>query len=758
MSPTKFDIYASNTRGNENNTLYPFHFEINGVDDLKKALKFDHTCYSFKKNKRCKANLIKANADFYDCDNAPANKNEPDIPPDKWKSPADIDAMFPNVESYTVWSRNHMKEKNGRPARPKFHKYYPRRKPLTNAEELKAFNEAVQKYCPAFDNQALDAARFIYGVEKPIVEYVPGELTIDEFMEQRQKQVKIPKQVEIPKQAALPDKTKFRNVIPAGHRNSTLSSDAFSLLRLYGEDDGKAYTAYMQTADKCSPPLEDKELQTIWNSALKGYREKVITDPTYIAPQIFAAKPDDYSDVGQARVLVEQNGHIIRYNEATGWIAYDEKKWAESYLQAQRLSQELTDRQLEGAKQLLKNARSEEDAAIEEGDKEKERKAKMAVKAAMDYRNYVLGRRKTSRIAATLTEAEPMAEIAVTELDKDAFLLNTPEGTVDLRTGEIRSHDPLDFITKMTSVSPSNVGEEIWNEFLNRLTCGDQGLQEYHQIVAGMCAIGKVFVENLIIAYGSGGNGKSSFYNALSLVMGDYAGSLSAETLTVNCRKNKSPEYAELRGKRLIIAAELEEGMRLDTSIVKKLCSTDPIKAEKKFKAPFDFIPSHTTILYTNHLPKVGTNDSGTWDRLVVVPFNARFRGMDGQIYNYAEYLLENAGGAILSWIIEGARKFIKAGYHIEQPEAVRKAIEEYRQQNDWFHNFINERCEVGAFTEGSQEMYLDYRSYCDEVGEYKRSAAEFKNEMIKAGFKWHRTGKGAIYHGIHLISEFLQE
>ena len=128
---------------------------------------------------------------------------------------------------------------------------------------------------------------------------------------------------------------------------------------------------------------------------------------------------------------------------------------------------------------------------------------------------------------------------------------------------------------------------------MERVTVGDKSLERYLQEVAGMCAVGRVLRENLIIAYGEGGNGKSTLFNLLARVLGDYSGALSAETLTANCRKNKSPEYAELRGKRLIIAAELEEGMRLDTAIVKKLCSTDPILAEKKYKDPFSFTPCH---------------------------------------------------------------------------------------------------------------------------------------------------------------------
>ena len=113
----------------------------------------------------------------------------------------------------------------------------------------------------------------------------------------------------------------------------------------------------------------------------------------------------------------------------------------------------------------------------------------------------------------------------------------------------------------------------------------------------------------------------------MSRVLGTYSGAISADALTAGCRRNVKPEIAELKGKRLIIAAELEEGMRLSTSILKQLCSTDQIRGEKKFKDPFDFVPSHTVVLYTNHLPKVSASDDGTWRRLIVIPFHAKIEG-----------------------------------------------------------------------------------------------------------------------------------
>lgn len=130
----------------------------------------------------------------------------------------------------------------------------------------------------------------------------------------------------------------------------------------------------------------------------------------------------------------------------------------------------------------------------------------------------------------------------------------------------------------------------------------------------------------MIIAYGDGRNGKSTFWNSISRVLGTYSGSMSADALTVGCKRNVKPEMAELKGKRLIIAAELEEGMRLNTSVIKQLCSTDEISAEKKYKDPFRFIPSHTLVLYTNHLPRVGANDDGTWRRLVGFPLMPELR------------------------------------------------------------------------------------------------------------------------------------
>ena len=259
---------------------------------------------------------------------------------------------------------------------------------------------------------------------------------------------------------------------------------------------------------------------------------------------------------------------------------------------------------------------------------------------AITYYGFVMKHRDFKYIQSTVNAARTMVYIQITDLDKDGFLLNTPGLTIDLRKpiSEGYAPRPQDLITKQTSVTPSDEGMDLWLDAVDKFFCSDPELIEYVQKNVGLSAIGIVFNEALLISYGEGRNGKSCFWNTIAKVMGTYAGHISAETFTVGCRHNARPEMAELKGKRLVIAAELEDGTRLSTSMLKKLCSTDNIAAERKYKDPISFPPSHKISMFTNHLPRVGVTDSGTWRRLIVIPFNAKFEG-DSDIKNYSEYL-----------------------------------------------------------------------------------------------------------------------
>jgi phage/plasmid-associated DNA primase len=135
-------------------------------------------------------------------------------------------------------------------------------------------------------------------------------------------------------------------------------------------------------------------------------------------------------------------------------------------------------------------------------------------------------------------------------------------------------------------------------------------------------------------------------------------------------------------------------------------------------------------------LPKVGASDDGIWRRLIVIPFNAKIKG-SSDIKNFSEYLFDNAGESILAWIIEGAKKVIDAKYKIKPPTCVAKAIQEYKEQNDWFHHFLVDCLEVDpSFIESSSSLYTRYRNYCIQTNEYVRSTTDFYNALEKAGFK----------------------
>lgn len=300
--------------------------------------------------------------------------------------------------------------------------------------------------------------------------------------------------------------------------------------------------------------------------------------------------------------------------------------------------------------------------------------AYLAYLSAQAYKAFVMKRRDMKYVVSALQAAKPMLEISVSDLDKDGFLLNTPDGTYYLPDGleGKRDHSPEDYITKITAAAPGDKGEKLWLDSLDTIFCKDQELIDYVQQIVGMAAVGRVYMESLVIAYGEGRNGKSTFWNTIARVLGTYSGNMSADTLTVGCKRNVKPELAEAKGKRLIIAAELEEGMRLNTSVVKQMCSTDEIFAEKKYKDPFSFTPSHTLVLYTNHLPRVGANDPGTWRRLIVIPFHARIEGA-GDVKNYADFLVSEASPAVMAWIIEGAKKAIDRNFHIPALPAWKK-------------------------------------------------------------------------------------
>lgn len=709
---------------------------------MKEAVAFDHVCALYDNFSRSDTNFQLSDVVPMDCDNDHSDDT------DEWITPEKLSEMLTDVAFAVTYSRHHMLAKGSVSARPRFHVFFPTT-PCKDATFHKAIKTRIYKELPFFDGNALDASRFLFGSKGEVV-WHEGSLTIEDWL----------------------TLMKSNRSIPEGQRNSTLSRIAGRLVKRFGVTD-EARQKFLDKAAECNPPLDDTELESIWNSACK-FGSKVTSQDGYVPPDQFGQNPllpDDFSDVGEARTFVDCFGEEITFTVATNYLRYNGVYWEESEQAAVMAMIEHTDAQLSDAESKME----EHLCALEKlgvprmlakaGGKKFRDSLNPEQGAAYGlfrfseiYHDFVMKYRNIRSLNNALDAAKPLVLKHPEQLDGNPMLLNTPGGTYDLTKGinGWRTTDPADLITKVTAVVPNEEGRQLWEEALQVFFCSDQSLIDYVQMICGLCLIGKVYTEAMIIAYGDGRNGKSTFWNVIYKVLGSYSGNISADALTVNCKRNVKPEMAELKGKRLIIAAELQEGMRLNTSVVKQLCSTDPIFAEKKFKAPFSFEPSHTLVLYTNHLPKVSASDDGTWRRLIVIPFHAKIQGQADK-KNYTQYLIDNAGGAVLSWLIEGAMKVVAADFKVDRPQCVLDAIGAYRDGNDWLGAFINDCCDVDAsYQEKSGELYKRYREYCIENGEYVRSTTDFYGALEQAGYKRKKLNSGITIYGLQIRLEFL--
>lgn len=514
-------------------------------------------------------------------------------------------------------------------------------------------------------------------------------------------------------------------------------------------------TAALTEANKtrCDPPLSKREIETICQSAGRYERGPVATTTDSI-------KPSDFSDAGNAAVFSRVYRADLLYTDALGWLWWNGQRWERDNHKAVSWALELSEKMLQEAKEenraaLLQvaeaTAKHEETGAAE--DAETLEKAKSQALVAKAYLTHAKNSRNAIRIKNMLELSKPALVIKADRLDANPFDLNTPSGIVTLTTGQVRPHERAAYCSQITQTGPDNRGVGMWSEFLDTITCGDGSIRGFLQLVAGMSLIGAVYQEGIIIAYGGGRNGKSTYFNALGAVLGDYTGSIDIKTLTTD-RANKGASLATLRGRRLVITGELEEHQRLSVATLKQLASTDRLVIEEKFKQPETVKQTHTLVLFTNHLPRVGSTDNGTWRRLIVVPFNATIPSGTG-IQNYADVLAKEAGGAILTWAIEGAVNFVRNGFRLDIPGVVEEATETYRAREDWLTNFIDERCirEPNARV-GAADLYREYREWAESTGDYVRRLNDFTATMEAAGF--HKiTPKGKkVWEGLRLDLE----
>jgi putative DNA primase/helicase len=320
---------------------------------------------------------------------------------------------------------------------------------------------------------------------------------------------------------------------------------------------------------------------------------------------------------------------------------------------------------------------------------------RLALSASLDDKELRSDVRKcesATGVSGVLSIAAALEQFAATadDLDADPFLLNVANGTLDLRTLQLRSHSPSDAITKICrGAYVADARSELWETFLGRVL-PDESVRSYVQRLVGLGLLGTVRENVLTIFTGTGANGKSVIDRVIRWALGDYA--ITAEPDLFMHREGAHPTgELDLRGARWVSVSESDKDRRLAEATMKRLTGGDRIRARRMRQDFVEFDPSHTATLITNHLPKVSGDDPAIWRRIRVVPFDVTIPA-DEQDPELGERL-ELDADAILSWAIDGWRHYQERG--LDEPAVVIAATDNYQRDSDAISRFISECCHV---------------------------------------------------------------
>lgn len=349
------------------------------------------------------------------------------------------------------------------------------------------------------------------------------------------------------------------------------------------------------------------------------------------------------------------------------------------------------------------------------------------------------------RIAAMvkLARSEPGIPVSVDDLDPDSWLLNVENGTLDLRTGELREHSRTDLITKRAAVRFDPAAQcPRFLEFLNWAMVDDQALVSFLQRAIGYSLTGRTTERMLLILYGEGKNGKSTLLEVIRALLGDYALRTPTETLLAKRDSGIPNDVARLRGVRFVTASEAEEGQRLAEAKIKDMTGGDTISARFLYGELFDFMPRFKIWLSTNHKPGVRGTDRAIWDRIKLVPFHNRVEP-DAMDHGLKEKLISERSG-ILNWALSGCLDWRREG--LGEPAAVVAATEEYRAEMDMLGAFIDDRCITGpSETCTAHHIYSVYQKWCEENGERPITQTMMGRKLTDRGFDSVRIGKERV-------------
>lgn len=319
------------------------------------------------------------------------------------------------------------------------------------------------------------------------------------------------------------------------------------------------------------------------------------------------------------------------------------------------------------------------------------------------------------------------------------MLLNTPGGTVDLRTGKLRPHDSEDYMTKCTAVTPdATCPIPIFLKFLAWATAGDEDFQAYLKRAFGYTLTGSTVEEILFFLYGGGNNGKGVLMHLISWIIGDYQCAASTATIEATMHDQHPADLAALQGARLVTISETEEGRRWAESKIKMMTGRDAIPCRHMGGEWFNYEAQFKMWINGNHKPGLRSINKGIKRRIKLLPFKATIAD-DKVNTNLGEELKTEAPG-ILAWMIEGCLEWKRDG--LKQPKVVTDATDQYLASEDVFSQWLETCCLVGKYETGEdrkdtiKNLFGSFKKYAQDMNEPEGTSRAFAQRLRDRGFE----------------------
>lgn len=440
------------------------------------------------------------------------------------------------------------------------------------------------------------------------------------------------------------------------------------------------------------------------------------------------------TETANARRLAQLHGDNLRWCEPWGrWLAFDGKRWAvDSHRRVDAM-----------AKGVVNDVWKQAAALLPDVDHATGRELTSFARQTASARG----------IAAmlTLAKSEPGVPILPDDLDRDPWALNVANGTLDLRTGQLRQHQRDDYLTKLCPVAYDPEATcHTWEAMLTKIMAGDVALIEYLQRALGYSLTGEVSEQALFLMHGAGANGKSTFLNAaMAILGGDYAMQAADGLLTIKGDSHPT-EQADLHGMRFVASSEIDDGRRLAEARVKQLTGGEKIRARRMRQDHWEFSPTHKLWLATNHKPVIRGTDHGMWRRVRLIPFEVTIP-KEQQDSSLPEKLAAERAG-ILAWMVQGCLAWQQEG--LGEPRAVADATSDYRMEMDGVGRFVEECCTKGDTARSrASDVYRAYVAWCSNVGERPQLQRAF-GVAISGHIIRRYSNNGACYLGLGLLTE----